>query len=390
MKMMKVELRSFRTQTLGPCLGLAYALLILTAAAASAQRLPGTENGEWRYLGGDAGHTRSSPLDQINATNFADLEVDWIWRTDNFGPNLDYFSRSTPIYVDGMLYTVASPRRQVVAIDPSTGETLWMFREPENHQVLALSQAGLRERGRLRRDRRPRCDLYHVPRLLPLGARCQDRPAPGELGCAGAARWFRADRGCRSGTASPGGLGPVGALGRRTVRRRLRGPEGTGYGHRLGAADRGEWSGCGARGPPAQLRPDPDREHPGRHHGVRRQNGRAPLEVPRDPAAWGVRPRDLGERCLDVVGRHVDVGARVRRPGAGARLPRDERLDGPVLCGSSAGRQPVRRQPARAGRPDGGAEVALPDPQERPVELRPPDAAHAHGSDGERGRESPR
>ena len=130
-KMTKVELRPFPTQTLVVCLGLAFALLILTAAAAFAQRLPGTENGEWRYLGGDAGHTRSSTLDQINAGNFEDLEQQWIWKSDNFGPNLDYFSRSTPIYVDGMLYTVATTRRQVVAIDPATGETLWVFREPE-------------------------------------------------------------------------------------------------------------------------------------------------------------------------------------------------------------------------------------------------------------------
>ena len=107
-----------------------------TAATAFAQRLPGTENGEWRYLGGDAGHTRSSPLNQINATNFADLETQWIWRGDNFGPNVDYFSRSTPLYVDGMLYTVVTPRRQVVAIDPATGETLWVFREPETTRYL--------------------------------------------------------------------------------------------------------------------------------------------------------------------------------------------------------------------------------------------------------------
>ncbi|HSH76601.1 MAG TPA: PQQ-binding-like beta-propeller repeat protein, partial [Longimicrobiales bacterium] len=58
-------------------------------------------------------------------------EVAWTWRGDNFGPNLDYFFRSTPIYADGILYTVATPRRQVVAIDPATGETLWTFREPE-------------------------------------------------------------------------------------------------------------------------------------------------------------------------------------------------------------------------------------------------------------------
>ena len=105
--------------------------LWLLAGAAQAQQLTGTENGEWRYLGGDIGHTRYSPLDQINRENFAELEQAWIWRSDNFGPNLDYFSRSSPIYVDGIVYTVATPRRQVVAIDPATGETLWTFREPE-------------------------------------------------------------------------------------------------------------------------------------------------------------------------------------------------------------------------------------------------------------------
>ena len=90
-----------RTQTLA--LSLALLITAVTATSADSQRLPGTENGEWRYLGGDSGHTRSSPLDQINASNFADLEIDWIWKSDNFGPNLDYFMRSTPICVAGLL-----------------------------------------------------------------------------------------------------------------------------------------------------------------------------------------------------------------------------------------------------------------------------------------------
>ena len=112
--------------------GLVLLSALSLAGAAQAQQLTGTENGEWRYLGGDIGHTRYTPNDQINAENFGDLEQAWIWRSDNFGPNIDYFSRSTPIYVDGILYTVATPRRQVVAIDPATGETLWTFREPES------------------------------------------------------------------------------------------------------------------------------------------------------------------------------------------------------------------------------------------------------------------
>ena len=138
MKMMNVELRPFRTQTLVFCLGLVFALVMATAATAFAQRLPGTENGEWRYLGGDAGHTRSSPLAQINAGNFEDLETQWIWRGDNFGPNVDYFSRSTPIYVDGMLYTVATPRRQVVASIPPRARRSGPFASPRPSGICAL------------------------------------------------------------------------------------------------------------------------------------------------------------------------------------------------------------------------------------------------------------
>ena len=85
---------------------------------------------EWRYIGGDAGHTRYSSLDQINADNFESLEVAWIWRGDNYGPNRLAVSRSTPLYVNGLMYTVAGERRTVVAIDPATGETIWTFREP--------------------------------------------------------------------------------------------------------------------------------------------------------------------------------------------------------------------------------------------------------------------
>ena len=49
-KMINVELRPFRAQTLRVSLGLGFAgaLLMATAAATLAQRLPGTENGEWR------------------------------------------------------------------------------------------------------------------------------------------------------------------------------------------------------------------------------------------------------------------------------------------------------------------------------------------------------
>ena len=108
---------------------LAFLVGALNHGAAAAQER-GTPDGEWRYLGGDASHTRYSAVDQINADNFEDLEVAWVWRGDNYGPYSLGVSRSTPLYVDGMLYSVAGERRQVIAIDPATGETLWTHREP--------------------------------------------------------------------------------------------------------------------------------------------------------------------------------------------------------------------------------------------------------------------
>lgn len=134
--MITMDCRPFTRHALS--LGLGLGLVLLFAIAGNAAALPqtGTENGEWRYLGGDVGHNRYSPLTQINAANFADLEEAWIWRGDNFGPNADYFTRSTPVYADGVLYTVATPRRQVIAIDPETGENLWTFREPETTRFL--------------------------------------------------------------------------------------------------------------------------------------------------------------------------------------------------------------------------------------------------------------
>ena len=92
----------------------------------------GTEQGEWRYWGGDERSSRYSPLDLIDRSNFGDLEIAWRWKSDNFGPSPDYIYRATPLYIKGRLYTVAGQRRTVVAIEPETGETLWMWRMPEN------------------------------------------------------------------------------------------------------------------------------------------------------------------------------------------------------------------------------------------------------------------
>ena len=63
-------------------------------AAACALSLPvvaqrGTVGGNWNYYGGDAGSTKYSPLDQINAENVKNLQIAWRWKSDNFGPRPD-------------------------------------------------------------------------------------------------------------------------------------------------------------------------------------------------------------------------------------------------------------------------------------------------------------
>ncbi len=89
---------------------------------------PGTSGGQWEYLGGDAAHTRYSPADEITAENFEDLEEAWIWDGASFNAAS---GRSTPSYINGRLYTVAGPRRYVVALDPASGELLWSYGEPK-------------------------------------------------------------------------------------------------------------------------------------------------------------------------------------------------------------------------------------------------------------------
>jgi quinoprotein glucose dehydrogenase len=83
---------------------------------------------QWRYIGGDAGHTRYSPLNQINASNFESLVEAWTFNDPAVGTMT---ARATPVYVGGKLLSVAGPRRHVVSIDPATGKTLWTFVEPE-------------------------------------------------------------------------------------------------------------------------------------------------------------------------------------------------------------------------------------------------------------------
>ncbi|MEE8134741.1 MAG: PQQ-binding-like beta-propeller repeat protein [Gemmatimonadales bacterium] len=102
------------------------ALLVLATTACSGQGV--VTEGDWAAITGNLAGQRYSSLDQIDAGNFSDLEVAWVWEGDAF-PSVN--ARATPIYVNGKLISVAGEKRHVVATDAGTGETLWSWVEPE-------------------------------------------------------------------------------------------------------------------------------------------------------------------------------------------------------------------------------------------------------------------
>ena len=117
------------TLTLG-CVGVAF----LGVAGTVAAQEPSTANGEWPSYGGNLSHDRYSPLDQITADNFSELEQAWRFNTDNLGPRPETNYESTPLMVNGILYVTAGSRRAAVALDPETGELLWMHRVDEGER----------------------------------------------------------------------------------------------------------------------------------------------------------------------------------------------------------------------------------------------------------------
>ncbi len=110
----------------------------------------GATNGEWRSYGGDLGSTKYSPLDEIDAANFDDLELAWRWRSVDSALDLERLRRegrqtsisnlkATPLMVEGALY-LSTPLGQAAAIDAGTGDTLWVY-DPQSYTGTAYPHA---------------------------------------------------------------------------------------------------------------------------------------------------------------------------------------------------------------------------------------------------------
>jgi alcohol dehydrogenase (cytochrome c) len=95
----------------------------ITAAQVSFDRIAAAakEPHNWLTYSGTLSSQRYSTLDQINASNVGNLELQWVFQARS----LEKFE-ATALVVDGILYTVQAPN-DVVAIDALTGRVLWIY-----------------------------------------------------------------------------------------------------------------------------------------------------------------------------------------------------------------------------------------------------------------------
>ena len=149
--------------------GVVIAVITIGAAAGSAQRShrPSTAQGEWPTYGGDVASSKYSPLDQINASNFAQLRVAWRVKTpdavlsmtlpggaewtassaaifaelnridpkrwrDGQPPFVANF-KATPLMVGGTLY-LNSPLSVGAAYDAKSGAMRWIY-NPKSYEA---------------------------------------------------------------------------------------------------------------------------------------------------------------------------------------------------------------------------------------------------------------
>lgn len=96
----------------------------------------------WTHLNGTEKSLRYAPLDQINASNVADLEIAWSFDSSPFGPSPETYSVSQPLMVNGRIFATVGSTRNVVALDAATGQMLWLWRPEEGQRFAAAPRKG--------------------------------------------------------------------------------------------------------------------------------------------------------------------------------------------------------------------------------------------------------
>ena len=154
-------------------------LVVITTATPVSARGAGAK-GEWPTYGGDLASTKYSPLDQIDSTNFARLQIAWRWRSVDglltkttaaggewLGNSRDIFAalneedpdrwrdgqpprisglKATPLMVAGRLF-LNTPLSIGAAIDARSGETLWIYNPKSYEEGTTTMSARWNQRG---------------------------------------------------------------------------------------------------------------------------------------------------------------------------------------------------------------------------------------------------
>ena len=95
---------TLRSMGLGGAAGIASVVLLAAAAAAQTHSAGAGGNLDWTSYAADPAGSHYKPLDQINDSNFNDLEVAWTFSTDNLGNHPEYKLEGTPLEVNGVVY----------------------------------------------------------------------------------------------------------------------------------------------------------------------------------------------------------------------------------------------------------------------------------------------
>ncbi len=97
---------------------------------------------EWRTYLGDRGVSHHSPLDQIDPSNVASLEVAWSYDAGDASEGGGTQMQFNPLVVKGVLYG-ASPTLRHFALDAATGEELWSFQPEDVNPLFTVSRGAV-------------------------------------------------------------------------------------------------------------------------------------------------------------------------------------------------------------------------------------------------------
>lgn len=113
------------TQKVVPCLLLGLFLL--------SSNIPksGDDDTNWQIANGSKKSTRYSSLKQIDTGNVKQLQVAWVYHTNDADYKASSQIQCNPIIVGGVLYGT-TPHLRLIALDAATGEQKWIF-NPEKY-----------------------------------------------------------------------------------------------------------------------------------------------------------------------------------------------------------------------------------------------------------------